>query len=153
MRIVLQRVSRAQVTVDEEIVGRIDRGVLALVGIEDGDAREDLEAAAKKMAGLRLFEDADSKTNLDTAAVGGSFLVVSQFTLAADVAKGRRPSYNRAARPETARPMVEELMEMLRAEGFRVEGGRFQAHMKVELINDGPVTLVLDVLGGKVQRR
>ena len=146
----LQRVLRASVRVDGEIVGAIDRGVLALVGVERGDAVADADELARKMAGLRLFEDAEGRTNLDTAAVGGAFLVVSQFTLAATLAKGRRPSFNRAAPPEEAEPLVERVMEALREQGYGVEGGRFRAQMGVELVNDGPVTLVLDVRGGRV---
>ena len=150
MRAVLQRVTRASVRVDGEIVGEIDRGVLALVGVERGDGSADAVELARKMGGLRLFEDAEGRTNLDTAAVGGAFLVVSQFTLAATLAKGRRPSFNRAAPPEEAEPLVEQVMAELREQGYRVEGGRFRAQMEVELVNDGPVTLVLDVRGGRV---
>jgi D-tyrosyl-tRNA(Tyr) deacylase len=144
MRLVIQRVSRASVTVAGEIVGEVGRGLLVLVGIERGDRPEAVRAAADKLAGLRVFEDDAGKMNLDTAAVGGAFLVVSQFTLAGSLARGRRPSFDRAAPPEEAAPLVEALVEDLRGRGCRVEIGRFRAHMEVELVNDGPVTLVAD---------
>ena len=144
MRVVLQRVSSASVTVDGEVVGRIGRGLLALVGIERGDGPAAVKAAAEKLAGLRLFEDEAGKMNLDLAAVGGAFLVVSQFTLAGSIARGRRPSFDRAAPPADAEPLVETLVEDLRSRGFHVETGRFRAHMEVTLVNDGPVTLVAD---------
>jgi D-aminoacyl-tRNA deacylase len=144
MRVVLQRVSSASVTVDGEVVGRIGRGLLVLVGIERGDGPGEVKAAAEKLAGLRTFEDDAGKMNLDLAAVGGAFLVVSQFTLAGSLARGRRPSFDRAAPPAEAEPLVEALVEDLRSRGFRVETGRFRAHMEVALVNDGPVTLVAD---------
>jgi D-tyrosyl-tRNA(Tyr) deacylase len=144
MRLVIQRVSRASVTVSGEVVGEIGRGLLVLVGIERGDRSEGARAAADKLAGLRVFEDDAGKMNLDTAAVGGAFLVVSQFTLAGSLARGRRPSFDRAAPPEEAAPLVEALVEDLRQRGCRVETGRFRAHMEVALVNDGPVTLVAD---------
>jgi D-tyrosyl-tRNA(Tyr) deacylase len=144
MRVVLQRVSSASVTVDGEVVGRIGRGLLVLVGIERGDGPAAVRAAAEKLAGLRIFEDDAGKMNLDLAAVGGAFLVVSQFTLAGSVAKGRRPSFDRAAPPAEAEPLVEALVADLRSRGFQVETGRFRAHMEVALVNDGPVTLVAD---------
>lgn len=144
MRVVVQRVSRASVTVAGEAVGEIGRGLLVLVGVEKGDGPAAATAAAGKLAGLRLFEDDAGKMNLDTAAVGGAFLVVSQFTLAGSVARGRRPSFDRAAPPAEAEPLIEILVEDLRRRGFRVETGRFRAHMEVALVNDGPVTLVAD---------
>lgn len=144
MRVVLQRVSSASVTVDGEVVGRIGRGLLALVGIERGDGPAQVRAAAEKLAGLRVFEDDAGKMNLDLVAVGGAFLIVSQFTLAGSVAKGRRPSFDGAAPPAEAEPLVDALVEDLRARGFQVETGKFRAHMEVALVNDGPVTLIAD---------
>jgi D-aminoacyl-tRNA deacylase len=144
MRVVLQRVSSASVTVDGEVVGRIGRGLLVLVGIVRGDGPAQVRAAAEKLAGLRVFEDDAGKMNLDLAAVGGAFLVVSQFTLAGSIAKGRRPSFDGAAPPAEAEPLVDALVEDLRTRGFQVESGRFRAHMEVALVNDGPVTLIAD---------
>lgn len=144
MRVVLQRVSSASVRVDGEVVGEIGRGFLVLVGIERGDDPENVRAAAEKLAGLRVFEDDAGKMNLDLTAVGGAFLVVSQFTLAGSVTKGRRPSFDRAAPPAEAEPLVDALVADLRARGLRVETGRFRAHMEVALVNDGPVTLIAE---------
>lgn len=150
MRAVLQRVSSAAVLAGGDVVGSIGKGVLALVAVEQGDAEEDAELLAKKLAELRLFEDAEGRMNLDSAAAGGAFLVVSQFTLAASLAKGRRPSFNGAARPEDARPLVDRVLRGLEERGFEVAGGSFGAKMEVELTNDGPVTFVLDVREGRV---
>lgn len=144
MRLVVQRVRESAVKVGGETVGAIGRGLLVLVGIERGDRPEAVRAAAEKLAGLRIFEDGAGKMNLDLAAVGGAFLIVSQFTLAGSLARGRRPSFDRAAPPEEAQPLVEALVEDLRGRGFTVETGRFRAHMEVSLVNDGPVTLVAD---------
>ena len=144
MRLVIQRVSAAAVRVEGEVVGEIGRGLLVLAGVERGDRPEAARAAAEKLAGLRIFEDAAGKMNLDTAAVGGAFLIVSQFTLAGSVAGGRRPSFDRAAPPDEAAPLLEALVADLRGRGFRVETGRFRAQMEVSLVNDGPVTLVAD---------
>jgi D-tyrosyl-tRNA(Tyr) deacylase len=144
VRLVIQRVSSASVTVGGEVVGSIGRGLLVLAGVERGDGVEQARAAAGKLAGLRVFEDEAGKMNLDTAAAGGSFLVVSQFTLAGSVERGRRPSFDRAAPPDEAAPLIEVLVDDLRSRGFRVETGRFRAHMEVALVNDGPVTLVAD---------
>ncbi len=144
MRLILQRVSEASVTVDGETVGRIGQGLLVFAGIERGDGPGQVKAAAGKLAGLRVFEDAAGKMNLDLQAVGGAFLIVSQFTLAGSIAKGRRPSFDRAAPPEEAQPLIEALVEDLRGRGFTVETGRFRAAMKVALVNDGPVTLIAD---------
>ena len=127
-----------------ETVGEIGRGLLVLVGIERGDGPEKVRAAADKLAGLRVFEDAAGKMNLDLAAVGGAFLVVSQFTLTGSLARGRRPSFDRAAPPAAAEPLVDALVADLRGRGFRVETGRFRAMMEVALVNDGPVTLVAE---------
>lgn len=150
MRTILQRVKSAAVGVDGEVVGAIGRGVLALVGVECGDGEGEVLATAKKLAQLRLFEDAEGRMNLDSAAAGGAFLVVSQFTLAASLIKGRRPSFNHAAPPAEAEPLVEAVAAELAGRGFEVAGGRFGARMEVELVNDGPVTFVLDVRGGRV---
>ncbi len=144
MRLVLQRVSSASVKVAGEVVGEIGRGLLVLVGIERGDGPPQVRAAAEKLAGLRVFEDEAGRMNLDLAAVGGAFLVVSQFTLAGSLARGRRPSFDRAAPPAEAEPLVDALVADLRTRGFRVETGRFRAMMEVALVNDGPVTLVAD---------
>jgi D-tyrosyl-tRNA(Tyr) deacylase len=149
MRLVIQRVARAQVTVDgDEVVGAIGRGLLVLAGVERGDGPEQAAAAARKLAGLRVFEDPAGRMNLSTAEVGGGFLVVSQFTLAGSLDRGRRPSFDGAAPPQQAEPLVEALVAGLRAEGLPVATGRFRAQMAVELVNDGPVTFVLDVRPG-----
>lgn len=145
MRLILQRVSRATVRVDGETIGSIDRGMLVLVGVEKGDGPEQAEGAAAKLAGLRIFDDEEGRMNLDAAAVGGSFLVVSQFTLAGSLARGRRPSFDGAAPPEEAEPLVEVLCEALRGRGLPVATGRFRARMAIDLVNDGPVTFVLDL--------
>ena len=150
MRAILQRVSSASVRVEGETVGQIGRGLLVLLGIEREDGLEEVRAMAEKMAGLRIFEDESGRMNLDLRAADGAFLVVSQFTLAASLARGRRPLFDRAERPEQARERVEQVMEALRTKGFRVEGGRFGAHMDVELVNDGPVTLILEARAGKI---
>ncbi len=138
------------VRVGGETVGEIGRGMLVLVGVERGDGAADAAALAAKLAGLRIFTDPDGRMNLDSAAVGGEFLIVSQFTLGASLAKGRRPSFNAAAPPDQARPLVEAVMAALEARGLRVAGGRFGADMQVELVNDGPVTFVLEVKDGRV---
>ena len=144
MRAVVQRVARASVTVKEETVGQIGNGLLILLGI----SQEDNEAAADylvdKVIGLRVFEDADGKMNLSVAEAGGAVLVVSQFTLYGDVRRGKRPSFDRAARPERANELYEYFVAKVRAAGLRCETGRFQAMMDVELVNDGPVTILLD---------
>lgn len=144
MRLVIQRVSSAAVRVGGETVGAIGRGLLVLVGVEAGDALPAAVAAADKLAGLRVFDDAAGKMNLDAAAAGGAFLVVSQFTLAGSLARGRRPSFDRAAPPEQAAPLVDALVAALRQRGCEVATGRFRARMEVTLVNDGPVTLVAD---------
>jgi len=145
MRLIVQRVSRAAVRVGGETVGAIGRGMLVLAGVERGDGVAQVEAAVEKLAGLRIFEDAAGKMNLDTQAAGGAFLVVSQFTLAGSLARGRRPSFDGAAPPEIAEPLVDALVAGLRAHGFVVATGRFRAHMEVELVNDGPVTFLLEL--------
>ncbi|HXU29016.1 MAG TPA: D-aminoacyl-tRNA deacylase [Thermoanaerobaculia bacterium] len=145
MRLILQRVKSAAVRVAGETVGAIDRGILVLVGVERSDGGAQVAAAVEKLSGVRLFDDEVGKMNLDLRSVGGAFLVVSQFTLAGSLARGRRPSFDGAAPPDEAFPQVEALVEGLRARGHRVETGRFRAAMEVELINDGPVTFLLEV--------
>jgi D-tyrosyl-tRNA(Tyr) deacylase len=145
VRIVLQRVERAAVRVGAEAVGSIGAGLLLLVGVGHGDDRLDLAGAARKILDLRVFQDAEGKMNLSLRELQGEVLAVSQFTLYGDTRKGRRPSYTHAAPPEVAEPVFNALVEALQAEGARVATGRFGAHMSVELVNDGPVTLVLEL--------
>ncbi len=144
MRAVVQRVSRASVKVDSEIIGGIGRGLLVLLGVGEDDGEPDAEYLAEKVAGLRIFEDDAGKMNLSVADVGGAVLAVSQFTLFGDVRRGKRPSFDAAARPERARELYEYFVERVRALDLRCETGRFQAMMEVELINSGPVTILLD---------
>jgi D-aminoacyl-tRNA deacylase len=144
MRLLLQRVSRAEVRVGDRVTGRIARGYLLLVGFTHTDAIEQVTWMADKVVGLRLFADAEDKMNLSLAEVGGALLVVSQFTLYGDAAKGRRPSFIDAARPEVAIPLYERFLALLRERGVSVESGEFGAMMDVELVNDGPVTLWLE---------
>ena len=144
MRVLLQRVSRAEVRVEERVTGRIAAGYLLLVGLTHDDDEARLSWMADKIVGLRLFSDAEGKMNLGIDEVGGAVLVVSQFTLYGDAAKGRRPSFIEAARPESAIPLYERFITLLRERGLRVETGEFGAMMDVELVNDGPVTLWLE---------
>ena len=144
MRVLLQRVSRAEVRVGSRVTGRIGRGYCLLVGFTGTDTDAQSAWVADKVAGLRLFADAEGKMNLGLEAVGGDLLVVSQFTLYGDVEKGRRPSFIAAARPEQAIPLYERFVQLLRERGLRVETGEFGAMMDVELVNDGPVTLWLE---------
>jgi len=144
MRILLQRVARASVTIGGQVTGSIDRGFLLLVGFTHTDTAAEVGWLAEKVIGLRLFSDAEGKMNLDLAAVGGAVLVVSQFTLYGDAAKGRRPSFIDAARPETAIPLYDSFLAALRAAGVTVASGEFGADMQVSLVNDGPVTLMLE---------
>lgn len=144
MRIVLQRVSRARVTIDGRITGEIGRGVVLLVGFREADDEPVLRWMADRVHGLRIFPDEDGRMNRSLQEVGGSLLVVSQFTLYGDASRGRRPSFIEAARPETALPLYERFLELLRATGPPVQSGEFGAMMDVELVNDGPVTLVLE---------
>lgn len=145
MRAVVQRVSEAGVTVGGDVVGRIGRGLLVLVGVEQGDAAADADWLAAKIAGLRIFADAEGKMNLAVHEVGGETLVVSQFTLLAETARGHRPSFVRAARPEEAVPLYERFAEALGAAvGKPAERGVFAADMRVALVNDGPVTICID---------
>ena len=134
-------------TVDGRIVGRIDGGLLVLAGVEVGDGEDQAAAAAARLARLRLFEDEQGRMNLDVRQAGGAILLVSQFTLAASTRKGRRPSFDRAAPPEVAEPLLAGLRERLEEAGLVVEGGRFGARMQVRLVNDGPVTFVLEFEG------
>jgi D-tyrosyl-tRNA(Tyr) deacylase len=144
MRAVMQRVRRARVTVGEEVVGEIGLGLLVLLGVSRDDSAEDAAKLAQKTVSLRLFADADDKMNLSIADVCGSVLVVSQFTLYGDCRKGRRPSFVNAAPPEIAVPLYEAYVNGIKAEGIPTATGRFGAMMNVELVNDGPVTLILD---------
>ena len=144
MRVLLQRVSRAEVRVGERVTGAIRRGFMLLVGFTHTDTESAVAWMADKVAGLRLFNDAEGKMNLGLEDVGGAVLVVSQFTLYGDAQKGRRPSFIDAARPELAIPLYERFVAMLRERGLRVETGEFGAMMDVELVNDGPVTLSLE---------
>lgn len=144
MRCVLQRVKRASVTVEDTVVGEIEKGYLALLGVEEGDGERDMRYIADKVAGLRVFEDENGKMNLSVKDVGGKVLAVSQFTLLGDARHGRRPSFIAAARPETAVPLYEGFCGALREAGIETETGVFQAHMDVALVNDGPVTILLD---------
>jgi len=144
VRLVVQRVSRAEVRIDGEVVGAIGRGAAVLVGIGVGDTAELAERLADRLAGIRYFEDAQGRTNLAIDEVAGSFLVVSQFTLLADLSRGRRPGFALAAPPDVAEPIVGRFVERLREGGRTVATGRFGAEMELELVNDGPFTLVLD---------
>ncbi len=144
MRALIQRVTSASVTVGDEVVGQIGRGFLVLLGVTHSDAAAQATWLARKIATLRVFEDATGKMNLGLADVGGAVLVVSQFTLYGDARRGRRPDFLQAARPEQAEPLVDRFVAQLRGEGLHVETGRFRAEMQVALVNDGPVTLWLD---------
>lgn len=144
MRAVVQRVSQARVSVDGETTGAINRGFLVLLGVAASDTRDDALSLAQKIVSLRVFEDDQGKMNLALADVDGDMLVVSQFTLLGDCRKGRRPSFDQAARPDLARELYEAFVATVRDLGIAVETGRFQEHMLVELTNDGPVTLLLD---------
>ena len=144
MRAVVQRVSRASVTVEGRIIGEIGPGLLVLLGVSSTDVEADANYLAEKVAGLRIFEDQDGKMNRSIADVGGALLAVSQFTLYGDVRRGKRPSFDGAARPEQARELYEYFVAQVRQRGLRCETGQFQAMMSVSLVNEGPVTLLLD---------
>jgi D-tyrosyl-tRNA(Tyr) deacylase len=144
MRVVVQRVSRASVTVAGEPVGSVGRGLLLLVGVAEGDGEDEARILARKCAEMRIFPDDEGRFDRSLLDIGGEALVVSQFTLIADVRKGRRPSFTGAARPEVAEPLVKAFAEVLRELGVSTETGRFGAMMDVELVNDGPVTVVVD---------
>jgi D-tyrosyl-tRNA(Tyr) deacylase len=144
MKVVVQRAKRAKVTVNGEVVGSIDHGLVLLVGVTHSDTIEDAAFIADKIAHLRIFEDESGKMNLSVLDVGGEILSVSQFTLYGDCRKGRRPNFMEAAKPDHALPIYEAMNEALRQKGIRVETGKFGAMMEVELINDGPVTLIVE---------
>jgi D-aminoacyl-tRNA deacylase len=144
MRAVVQRADRAQVTVSEEMVGRIGSGLLVFLGVSKADSEGDAEYLAEKIVGLRIFEDAHEKMNLSVLDICGEVLVVSQFTLYGDVRRGKRPSFHQAAPPERAHELYQYFVNRIRARGLKCETGRFQAMMKVSLVNDGPVTMLLD---------
>lgn len=144
MRVVLQRSKNAAVTVDGQTVGAISRGLVLLVGVADGDTERDAAYIADKVAGLRIFDDDAGKMNLSVLETGGQVLSISQFTLYGDCRKGRRPNFTGAARPEYAEPLYDRFNELLRERGLHVETGRFGAMMDVSLVNDGPVTLIVE---------
>jgi D-tyrosyl-tRNA(Tyr) deacylase len=144
MRAVVQRVSRARVTVGAETAGEIGSGLLVLLGVARGDTETDADYLVGKILGLRIFDDEGGKMNLDVSAVGGGVLVVSQFTLYGDVRRGKRPSFDAAAPPEQARGLYEYFVSRVRAVGIPCQTGRFQEMMQVELVNDGPVTILVD---------
>ena len=146
MKFVVQRVTEASVTVDDKVVGKIGKGFLVLVGVSDTDDRAMADKLVKKLVGLRIFEDAEGKTNLSLADVGGELLMISQFTLYADCRKGNRPSFINAGAPALATELYEYIIESCKKEGYPVQTGEFGADMKVELLNDGPFTIVLDNL-------
>jgi D-tyrosyl-tRNA(Tyr) deacylase len=144
MRVLIQRVSKASVTVDDKVISQIGKGLVVLLGVGHGDGEEQVAFLAEKTANLRIFEDEEGKTNLSVLDVKGEVLVVSQFTLYADTRKGRRPSFIDAALPEAAEPLVNQFAELLRARGIPTQTGQFGAHMLVEILNDGPVTIWLE---------
>jgi D-tyrosyl-tRNA(Tyr) deacylase len=144
MRAVLQRVTRASVTIEGRVVGQIGRGLVVLLGVEQDDAEADAQQLADKVVQLRIFDDSDGKMNLALAEIGGAVLVVSQFTLLADCRKGRRPSFVQAAPPDVAERLYETFVAAVGAQGVLVATGQFRAMMQVELVNDGPVTVILD---------
>lgn len=150
MKALVQRVDHASVSVDGEVIGQIGEGLLALVGAGRADTIADAEALARKVVGLRIFPDEDGRFNLSLVDVGGAMLVVSQFTLYADVRRGRRPSFTEAARPEQAEQLVEEFVEAVRALDVEVATGRFGAMMEVDLRNNGPFTLMVETAAGRV---
>lgn len=145
MKAVIQRVSNASVTIEDKIVGKIDTGLLILIGIEDGDTNEDIEWLCKKIINLRIFNDENGVMNISVKEINGKILVVSQFTVHASTKKGNRPSYIKASKPEVAMPIYQQfLLQLSNEAGKKIEEGIFGADMKVELINDGPVTIIID---------
>jgi D-tyrosyl-tRNA(Tyr) deacylase len=144
MKVLLQRVKEASVTVNGELVGKIGKGLTVFIGVAVGDTQEDVQYLIKKIIELRIFADADSKFNLSVTDIKGELLLVSQFTLLANTRKGRRPSFTDAALPDMAEALFNQFVEQARATGLKVETGRFQEHMQVEINNDGPVTIMID---------
>lgn len=144
MRAVVQRVNNASVTVDNKVIGKISHGLLVFLGVGDGDTEADMKYIADKVTGLRIFSDADDKMNLSVTDVGGEILVISQFTLYGDCRKGRRPNFTASMEPKGAEAMYEKFIAYVKEQGINVEHGEFGADMKVNLLNDGPVTLMLD---------
>ena len=147
MKALLQRVTRASVSVASEVVGRIGQGLVVFVGVANGDTEKDAQYLAQKTVSLRIFSDEEGRFNLSALDIKGELLVISQFTLLADTRKGRRPSFTEAASPSQAKEIFEQFVERARATGLRVETGRFQQYMHVEIHNDGPVTILLDSKG------
>lgn len=150
MRSVVQRVTEASVAVSGEVIGSVGEGLVLLVGVEDGDDQSDAKALAAKVAGLRIFRDEVGLMNRSVVDVGGAVLVISQFTLLGSVRRGRRPSFTAAADPEVAEPLVEHVVTALEAEGLEVASGSFGAMMSVHLVNDGPVTIVIESRDGRI---
>lgn len=144
MRAVVQRVSNSSVTVDQNVVGKIDKGIMVLLGVNDDDNSKDVEYLVDKIVNLRIFEDENEKMNLSLLDIKGDLLVVSQFTLYGDCRKGRRPNFIDAAKPDIAIPLYEEFIDKAKKYGIKVETGKFGAHMNVDIMNDGPVTLLID---------
>ena len=144
MRAVVQKVSASKVTVDEEVVGQINQGLMVLLGVTHDDTSKDVDYMVDKITNLRIFEDEEGKMNLSLKDVGGEVLAVSQFTLYGDARRGRRPSFSDAARPEVANPLYEEFVQKVKNQGINVGTGKFGAHMMVDLTNDGPVTILLE---------
>lgn len=144
MRAVVQKVSSSKVTVDEEVVGQINQGLMVLLGVTHDDTSKDVDYMVDKITNLRIFEDAQGKMNLSLKDVNGEVLAVSQFTLYGDARRGRRPSFSEAARPEVANPLYEEFVQKVKNQGINVGTGKFGAHMMVDLTNDGPVTILLE---------
>ena len=144
MRVVIQRVKNASVSVGGDVVGKIDKGLVVLLGVEESDTESDVSYMAEKVVGLRIFHDADGKMNLSTKETGGEILAVSQFTLLGDARKGKRPSFSSAARPEKANELYKQFVELVKKHDINVQEGVFQAEMLVNINNDGPVTILLD---------
>ncbi len=144
MRAVVQRVRKSSVTVEDKITGQIDKGLMVLIGVENGDEEKDAVYIADKITGLRIFEDAEGKMNLSVSEAGGEILAVSQFTLLGDARKGRRPSFTKAAQPQQADELYRKVIDNIQEKGLHVEEGVFRAEMLVEIHNDGPVTILLD---------